>query len=147
MFNRQNFYRLFRHNSRGFTLVEVVIAIALLGVIGVAFLGGLSGASKAIFVADERATAESLARSEMEYVKSQDYEDSIAPWSYELPTTPPSWDASHALPEGCDGYTVNVTAELLPSHSIDDGIQKITVTIKHCNNPDVIILEGYRGAR
>jgi len=143
LLNQQNFCRLFRHTSRGFTLIEVLIAMALLSIIGVSILGGLSTASRSILIADEQATAESLARSEMEYVKKQDYY--VAPWSYELPSTPPAWDASHTLPDGYDGYTANVTAELL--HATEDGIQKITVTIKHHDKPDVIILEGYRAAR
>ncbi len=139
-------------NEKGFSLIEVMIAIALLGIIGVAFLGALATASNAIFIADERATAESLARSQMEYVKNQDY--SIAPWEYELPLPAdwpedslPSWweDNPSTLPESCDGYTVNVTAKPLPGE--DDYIQKITVTIKHLEKPDVITLEGYRSVR
>ncbi len=55
-------------NERGFTLIEVMIAVALMGIIGIALLSGLATASRALFVADERATAESLARSQMEYV-------------------------------------------------------------------------------
>jgi prepilin-type N-terminal cleavage/methylation domain-containing protein len=138
-------------SERGFSLVEVVIAIALLGIVGVAFLGGLSTASKAIFTADERATAESLARTEMEYVRNQDY--SIAPWDYELPSGTssgvfPSWwnTANHTLPAGYAGYTVNVSTTLLPSHSTDDGIQKIAVDIKHLNK-EIFTLEGYRSLR
>jgi len=56
-------------NERGFTFVEVVIALAILGVIAAGFLMALATASKAIIIADERTTAESLARSQMEYVK------------------------------------------------------------------------------
>jgi len=132
-------------NERGFSLVEVIIALLLLGIVAVAFLGGLSTASKVIFTADERATAESLARTEMEYVRNQDYDKSVAPWSYELPSTPPSWDATHALPEGYAGYTVSVTAE--PLHATDDGIQRIIVTVRHLEKPDAIVtLEAYRSA-
>ena len=65
--------KAFQGNSRGFSLVEIVIAIALLGVIAVAILGSLSYASTVLIIADSRATAESLAKSQMEYVKSQGY--------------------------------------------------------------------------
>jgi len=126
-------------NEKGFTLIEVLVSLALLGIIGSVFLGGLATASKSIFIADKQTTAESLARSQMEYVKEQDY--SSAPWDYELPSSPPSWDLDHELPEGCDGYTANVSAELL--HDTDDGIQQITVTVSH-GGEAVIILEGYK---
>jgi prepilin-type N-terminal cleavage/methylation domain-containing protein len=143
-------------NERGFTLVEVIIAIALLGIVGVAFLGGLSTASKAIFLADERATAESLARTEMEYVMNQDY--SAAPWDYELPSGTssgvfPSWwaTANHTLPTGYDGYTLEVNA--VPLRDTDDGEQKITVVVYFLSYDAVeqpnrkVILEDYRSLR
>jgi prepilin-type N-terminal cleavage/methylation domain-containing protein len=65
--------KAFQGNSRGFTLIEVVIAMLLLGVIGVAVLGALSYASTVLITVDRRATAESLAKTQMEYVKSQSY--------------------------------------------------------------------------
>ena len=128
-------------NETGVTLVEALVALAVLGLIAVAFLSGLTTAAQATFIADERATAESLVRSEMEYVKSQDYV--IAPWLYELPTTPPTWDPSHTLPAGYNGYTVNVTAELLDGHETDDGIQKITVTVKR-GAKVILTIEDYK---
>ena len=65
--------RAFQGRSRGFTLIEVVIAMLLLGIIGVAVLSSLSYASTVLITVDRRATAESLAKSQMEYIKSQDY--------------------------------------------------------------------------
>jgi prepilin-type N-terminal cleavage/methylation domain-containing protein len=144
--------------QRGFTLIEVIIALGLLGVIGIAFLGALATASSGIIVSDERATAESLARSEMEYVKSQEY--SSAEWSYELPlpddwpeeSLPDWWDSNHALPDGYENYTATVKAEWLDpkddGDDNDDGLQKITVTITFLEGTDeekeVIVLEGYK---
>jgi len=62
-----------RGRSRGFTLIEVVIAMLLLGMIGVAVLTSLSYASTILIIADRRATAESVAKTQMEWVKNQDY--------------------------------------------------------------------------
>jgi len=138
-------------------LIEVIIALGLLGVIGIAFLGALATASIGIIVSDERATAESLARSEIEYVKSQDY--SSTPWSYELPSgTSPTgqfpewWDPTHTLPEGYVNYTALVAAEWLDPREDgddnDDGLQRITITVTFLQGTEeekeVIVLEGYK---
>jgi prepilin-type N-terminal cleavage/methylation domain-containing protein len=125
--------------EKGFSLIEVMLAIALLGIIAVAFLGALSTGSKAIIIADERATAESIARSQMEDIKKHDYiyYDVAGHGLYEK-ITPPS------------GYDVEFTVVLLDPKgdgtANDDGIQKITVTVKHPIDPtpDVITLEGYK---
>jgi len=68
--------RTLQGSSPGVTLVEVLIAIALIGAILTAFLSTLSAATAALIINDQRATAESLARSQMEFVKSQGYNSS-----------------------------------------------------------------------
>ena len=114
-------------SSRGISIVEVLIAVAILGLLSVAFLGGLLTAFKAISSADEHSVAQNLAQGQMEYVKSQDYVyDAI------------SYNAISDIPTN---YTIQVAAESL--HTPDDGIQKITVTVSH--QADVVfILEGYK---
>ena len=132
-------------NQRGLTLIEVVIALGLLGVLIIAFSFGLISTSIAMSIADERTTAESLARSEMEYIKSAPYISGT--WSYEIPNNPPSWDVGHSLPDGHDGYSIHATTETL----YDGGIQKITLIIKHNGKPIITsgncTLEGYKTNR
>jgi len=144
--------RLLRE-ERGFTLIEVVLAIALLGIVAVAFLGGLGAGSRAISVADERATAESLARTQMEFVRSQEYIDysqdphdpyevikpvdidpSFAEYVIDFKVVP--FDPETGLPYGETG---GVFVQ-------DDGIQKMTVTILH-HGEFIFELEGYRTYR
>jgi prepilin-type N-terminal cleavage/methylation domain-containing protein len=125
-------------SEKGFSLIEVMLAIALMGVVAVAFLGALATGSRAIFIADERATAESLARTEMEYVRNQNYDADNNPPQYAL------------IPDIPDGYDIEVTAERLDPNGdgtdTDDGIQKITVVIKHLDK-EIFALEGYRSWR
>ena len=126
-------------SEKGSSLFEVMLAIALLGVIIVALLSALSTGSTAVFVADERATAESLARSQMEYVRNQNYDASHNPPQYALLTDIPA------------GYDISVVAVRLDPKgdgtAADDGIQKITVTVQHLDKPEVVVLENYRSAR
>ena len=123
-------------NEKGFTLIEVIIAMALLGIIAIVFLGALATASNAIIIADERATAESLARSQMEYVKNQDYDGVNNPPQYTLLSDTPA------------DYTIVIDAVRLDPNGDgtdnDDGIQKITVTVDHLEKPEVITLEDYK---
>ena len=122
-----------RGHSRGFTLIEVVIAIALMGLIGAAVLSALSTASLALIIADQRATAESIARSQMEYVK-----DNIkTPYDGNLTAPHPQYlsKAPSILPLP-PGYGVNTTAVRLDldqpvNPNDDDGLQQITVTVTY----------------
>jgi len=115
----------------GVTLMETVVALAILGTIAVTFLSGLVTTSKAAFIADEQTTAESLAQSQMEWAKNTSY-------SYNATDYFPA-----PIPSGKDyiNYSANITAE--PLHESDDGIQKITVTVKHFDE-EIIKLEGYK---
>jgi prepilin-type N-terminal cleavage/methylation domain-containing protein len=131
--------KAFHGHSRGFTLIEVTIAIALLGIIAVAILAALSTASMALIIADTRATAESLARSQMEYVKNQSYEGLYIDYS----------ESGHAEYDEIGGYTENyildTTVEPIDPSTYepypylegdgcfqqDVGIQRITVTVSY----------------
>ncbi len=117
--------------EKGFTLVEVTIAIALMGIIGIAFLGGLATASRGIFTADEQAAAESLARSQMEYVKNLPYAATYTPAS---------------IPPGYTNYSATISTTAL-----DSGLQLIRVTIYHDGEPILTsgnyTLETYRSTR
>jgi prepilin-type N-terminal cleavage/methylation domain-containing protein len=131
-------------SEKGFSLLEVIIAIALLGIVAVAFLGALATGSRVIFTADERATAESLSRSQMEYVRNQKYDATNNPPQYAL------------MPNIPAGYNIVVSAERLDPKedgtTNDDGIQKITVLVYHpydAAHPEdyVVKLEDYRSVR
>jgi prepilin-type N-terminal cleavage/methylation domain-containing protein len=147
--------------EKGFSLIEVALAIALLGVVAIAFLTALAAGSRYIMIADERATAESLARTQMEYVRSQEY--SGAPWNYTVTSSQLSstdeptadwWDPGNDNPpllsSDYDYYTVIVRTEPL-NGAIDDGIQVIKVTIQHTVSgeplKEIFTLEGYRAQR
>jgi len=145
--------KAFQSRARGFSMIEVVIAIALIGVIAVAILSALSTASIALIIADERATAESLARSQLEYVKDQEYNDELVEGEV-IYTKIPDID----IPEGYDIWSVNregkivgdvigipwasnVSTNTSKPANVDEGIQKIALVVTHKNkeNQDKVI--------
>lgn len=121
--------------SRGAGAIEAMIALAILGLVAVAFLGGLSTSLKATSIADERTTAQTLAQNQMEYIKSQ---------GYDKDNNPPQYNVISDIP---DGYTIEVAAERLDPKGDgldnDDGLQKITITIRH-HDKEVLTLEDYK---
>jgi len=116
-----------RHES-GVSLMETLVALAVLGAVAVIFLSGLVTTSKAAFINDELATAESLARSQMEWCKKADYAAQYQP---------------APIPDCPDYVNYSATIAAEPLHNPDDGIQKITVTISR-SGKEIIRLESYK---
>ncbi|UCB43368.1 MAG: prepilin-type N-terminal cleavage/methylation domain-containing protein [Dehalococcoidales bacterium] len=107
-------------NQKGFTLLEVLISLALLGVIAAGILGALGTSSKATLTNDVQTTAQNLAEGQMEYVQNQpyDFED------------PPEYALISGLPTD---YSVSCTVILMDPEGDgsddDDGLQKIVVAV------------------
>ncbi len=122
-------------SETGVTLIETLVALALIGIISVAFLSGLATAAKATFIADERATAESLVRSQIEYVQSQGYIDYDEPDHEEY--------AEVETPDNSN-YDVEIDAiPIDPETGQAQGIQKITVTVKR-DGESVLTVDAYK---
>lgn len=120
-----------RRGQRGVSLVETMVALAVLAAVGVTFLSGLATTSKAVVLTDEQATAESLAWTQMEAVKQALYVSEATTYAGEL------------IPANKDylNYSVTITAQ--PLHSPDDGIQKIRVTVRRSGTA-IVTVEGYK---
>ena len=111
----------------GASLLETLVALALLGIISVVFLGALATSSSARLIADEHASARILAESQMENLKKQDYASSYN---------------STAISTVYAGYSATADIDNLRNGSI----QKITVTVSH-HGRDVTTLESYKVTR
>jgi prepilin-type N-terminal cleavage/methylation domain-containing protein len=131
--------KAFRGGSRGLSMLEVVIAIALLGIIAVSVLSALQTAALALISADRRATAESFARTQMEWVRYSDYDEELGEGHPEYIRDP-----QITLPPD---YSVDTTAiRLDPDNdgdNDDDGIQEITVTVSHAGQV-IVTLEDFK---
>ena len=121
-------------NESGDTLITAIVALLIVGVTATAFLDGLATTSKATAIADKLSIVESLAKSEMDFVKKAPYVSDAT--SYDPMPNPEGYDYLD--------YSVNITAA--PLNTPDDGIQKIVITVRHLAR-DEINLEGYKVAR
>ena len=121
----------------GISLIESLTAMAILGIVAILFLTGMSTSSKAIMVSQNRVVVESLAKSQLEYIRNQEYDvDNNPPLYTELP--------ADDIPAN---YAVTITAERLDpvddGTENDDGLQKITIVVTHNGAPE-FTLEGYK---
>jgi len=100
----------------GQTLIETLVALVILGMVAIISLSGLAIASKSVIVSQQRVTAENLAKSQMEYIKKQDYE------------TTGNYLQINIAPELKDqGCSINSP---YPVAIIEDGLQKVKVVIQ-----------------
>jgi len=120
-------------SQKGFALIETLVALGIFGLVAVTSLSGMATITQGNVIASERATAESLVRSEIEYVKrcAYQYDASEYPIDSTL-TIPQGWSLAPPAVE--------------PVHATDDGIQKITITAEH-NGKSVLSIEIYKADR
>ena len=107
--------------NRGSAFIETIVALAVLGIVAIFFLGSIGTATKATIVNDEQATAESLARSEIEYIKSCAYQS-----SYQL-------DPALDIPGGWSMLDPNIEV-------LDVGLQKVTITVQRNGEEKLSVL-------
>lgn len=123
------------NGQHGFSLVEVLVAIAILALVGSAFIGALSTGAIATRLQGEDVTARNLAQSQMENIKAAVYDSSGASYSS---ISPPS---GYTIPSD---YTISISTN--SAIYSDNNIQKLTVTVSHNNSP-VLTLEDYKVKR
>jgi len=111
-------------SEKGFSLIEVLVSLAIIGIVSVGFLSALANSSKASIKTDQIDTARTLAQSQMEYLKIQPY-------------------ATTYIPESISNINCGYSASVATSSVVqrDSLIQKITVTISK-DGSSVITLDG-----
>jgi type II secretory pathway pseudopilin PulG len=103
--------RRYRSES-GVTLVEAVVVVAILGGGVLTMILTMSGGALAVSENDEEVTAQSLARTQMEYIKNCAYDPGAT--TYPTISTP-------------DGYSISVGVSVVPDTNTN--IQKVTANI------------------
>jgi prepilin-type N-terminal cleavage/methylation domain-containing protein len=125
-----------KRGQKGFTLVEVVISIALIGIVGAAVFMGLGTASNVLLNTDARETAKNLAETRLEIVKRMPYVPGSGTSVYTVDDDDPP-----ALPTGYSASIVVIDGLAL-SPPKDGNLQKIIVTITGAGI--TYTLEGYK---
>jgi prepilin-type N-terminal cleavage/methylation domain-containing protein len=103
--------------QQGFTLVEILVAMAILGVVSVGFIGGMTASSRAALRADQIDTGRAIAQAQIEWVKGQSFLSSGA------------YTTNDIIMAQYPGYSVAIAASTASQR--DAFIQKITVTVSH----------------
>ena len=109
--------------QRGISLVETIAAVAIMGIIAVAFLSALATTSSARATNEERTAAKILAEGIVENIRTEEYA--------------PSYAAS--VPPEFPGYTASVITAV----ERNGNIQKITVIVFH-HGHEVLSLDTYK---
>ena len=124
-----------RFCQRGISLIETLVGLALLGIIAVAFLTGLFTISKAVSLTQERVSVDSLVKSQIEYIRVQDYV-AVVPDDpdnrYELIDIPADLAAA--------GYSVETyPPETILSEAGGYELQKTTVAVKRDGKAELVV--------
>ena len=114
-------------NQSGFTMMEILICIALLGMVVVGLLDGLALTAETVPVVEHKVTGLNLAESQMEFIRTQNYADGVPPDTYDL------IDLTDFPNYGIDVDVVlldpDPVSEPLEGDGDDDGLQQIVVTV------------------
>ena len=125
------------NSERGFTLLEILVALSIIAATAVTFLVAMTVSSKSVMVSQESVVAESLAKSQMEVIKK---------WEYDETNDPPDYDAAK-LADIPTTYDISIAAVRLDPKEDgtgnDDGLQEITVTVTR-DGETAFIMIGYK---
>lgn len=120
-------HRLFS-GERGLALLEILVGLAILAAITVTYINSLTGAYKGVNISQEVVAAESLAKSQIESIKVQDYVF-VADYN---PADPANRYELVGIPG--DLVAANYTVEILSPEMVIEGsqgfeLQSVNVTV------------------
>lgn len=132
-------------NQNGVTLVEVLVAVAIVGATTAIFLMGLTQTVDTTVITDEKSTALGIAEDQMEFIQSQPYDDVNNPPLYKHidygkppgeGVVPPGWSIATPMVVRADPLN-NGTAT-------DDGLQRIQIEVMRSDGKILASVEGYK---
>lgn len=127
-----------RRDDRAFTLIELIIAITLMGLAVGAVFGGLGLFFKIQDTQQSNARIDAEIRSYAERILAQPYADCATATSYQAASAPTDLAASVAV-QYWDG---NLPAAFGTTCSADKGLQQITIVLTDDNGADATLVIG-----
>ncbi|MFC1872786.1 type II secretion system protein J [Chloroflexota bacterium] len=114
--------------QRGFTLIEILVGVALFAAIGVVLMNGLFSGYTSLEISQEKIYTESLAKSQVESIKAQDY---ISVANYD-PNDPAKRYAIIDIPAhlAAVGYSVEINAPETVDVAGVSGYESQSITIE-----------------
>jgi prepilin-type N-terminal cleavage/methylation domain-containing protein len=124
----------FVNNQRGFSLIEVLVAMIIISIVFAGLLGAMNGSTRVAVQKDRMDTARVLAEGQMEYVKKQPFSTTYLP-------DPTTYDSINNEFIYYPGYSATITAA--PAVERNANIQKISIGIV-CQGSTVATLDDCR---
>ena len=123
-------FKLFRKQT-GFTILEVLVAVGILGFIGVAVIAALDTNSRAVRTLDERVVAANMATAYFEAISKSPYDTTDPPYYNDVVddiTVPAPYDVNYTISFSVDGHIWRDAYD-------GETLQKITVFVSHQGKP------------
>jgi prepilin-type N-terminal cleavage/methylation domain-containing protein len=118
-------------NQRGFSLLDVLVSLAIVGIVSAGFLSALVDSTGAVISVDQKDSGRALAQSQMEYIKEQDFAS--------------SYSANDSILSEYPGYEIDSIIVATPTER-DALIQEITINVSQ-NGDLVTTLEDFKVKR
>lgn len=117
-------FRLLKEQT-GFSLIEVIVAVAIFALIGVTVLRALDTNYRAVGILDEQVVATNLATAHFEAISKSPYADNYDDIVDNI-NIPAQYDVNYSIDFSVDGYTWGDTYSTL---------QRITIFVSHGEKP------------
>ncbi len=137
-------FKQFRE-QRCFTLFEALIAVGILGLIGVGLLTALNTNAKATRILDEQVTAVNLATTYFEAIKTMPYADTY-PNAEDIITVPTQYNVNIDIDFTSDGTTSDGIT-WVDTTTVNETLQRITVTVSREGGEPVLSMCAFKTKR